>query len=112
MPGELIPITLFLIVPIIVKIVSDNNIKKRVIDQGLVNADLRYLYIDRLEHHIPAAFKWGLVCIAVGLGILIGQIYKSDEITVAAMLMAGGAALIIYHFIAKKWAAEAKNDHP
>jgi len=112
MPGELIPIVLFAIIPIIIKIVSDNNIKKRIIDQGLVNSDLRYLYIDRLEHHIPAAFKWGLVCIAVGLGILVGQMYHSDEITVATMLMAGGAALILYHFIAKKWAAEAKNDLP
>jgi hypothetical protein len=105
MPGELIPIVLFLTVPLIIKIVSDNSIKKQLIEKGLVNEKLKYLYSYSFDRGVPVALKWGMVSIAIGLAIFVAQVSPIDirhEMTFSAMLIFGGAALILYYFVAKK----------
>jgi hypothetical protein len=105
MPGELIPIVLFLTVPIIIKIVSDNNIRKQLIEKGLVNEKVKYLYASSFDRGVPATLKWGMVSIAIGLAILVVQLSPHDihdEMTISAMLICGGGALIFYYFVAKR----------
>ena len=109
MHGELVPITFFIVFAVIVKIVSDNGIKKRLIAQGKLDENVKYLYADRLNAGVPASLKWGMVLTAVGAALLIAP--EFDELTLGLMLVMGGVALIVYYFVGsallKKKNAEA-----
>ena len=109
MPGELIPIVLFVIVPVIIKIVSDNSVRKMLIEKGMVDENIKYLYGSKFDRGVPGALKWGMVCTALGLAIYVGQIAAPDirhEMTLAGMLIFGGLALILYYFIARRMTQE------
>ena len=88
-----------------VKIISDNKIRSKLIDKEMVNEKAKFLYPSRLEYHVPAALKWGMVLIGVGLAFLIGQVVSSDiseEITIGSMFLLAGLGLVVYYFIAKR----------
>jgi len=108
MPGEIIPITFFIVVAVIVKIVSDNGIKRKLIAGGLVNENVQYLYSDRLNAAVPGSLKWGMVLVAVGLALLIAP--DMTEFTLALMLIFGGAALIAYYIIGTTLLARKKDE--
>jgi Na+-translocating ferredoxin:NAD+ oxidoreductase RnfD subunit len=109
MPGELIPIVLFICVPVIIKIVSDNSIRKMLIEKGMLDENVKYLYANSFDRKVPPALKWGMVSIAVGLAVFISEVFypgMASEIMVSLMLIFGGLALILYYFIAKKMAKD------
>jgi len=100
-----IPITGLIVTAVIVKIISDNRIRQQLIENDKLNENVKYLFIDRFERHIPSSLKWGMILIAVGLAIFIGRLipyyYYQEEITIGAMFVFGGLALVIFYFIAK-----------
>lgn len=104
MPGELIPIVLFIAVVVVIKILSDNRIKRMAIEKGLVNEDLKYLYQNSFESKLPTSLKWGLVFVAIGLAFLIGRLMPGfkEDFTVALMFILGGLALVSFYFIAPR----------
>ena len=98
-----------------VKILSDNKIRSKLIDKGMLDENVKYLYSSRLEYHVPAALKWGMVLIGIGLAFLIGQLGPSDitgEITVGSMFLLAGLGLISYYFIAKGMAKRYEEEGP
>jgi len=111
--GILVPIVLFIVIGWIIKVLSDNRTKNLLIQKDLVNENVQFLYIDRLEKYVPSSLKWGMVLVALGLAIFLGKILaeipgimmrSSDEETIifALMFIFGGLALIIYYAIAVK----------
>jgi archaellum biogenesis protein FlaJ (TadC family) len=89
----------------IIKTILDHSIRRRLIDKGMVGPDNKYLYVERVVHRAPSSIKWGMVLVAVGAAIFIGQLLPydiADEYTVAFMFIFGGAALLIYAAIARK----------
>lgn len=107
MSGNMIPIiivpAIFFSFVAIVKIVSDNAIRRRLIEKGMLDEKVKYLYA-RTEQ-APSSLKWGMVLIAVGVAILIGQIVPfefQEEATLSGMFILAGLALILYYFIASK----------
>ncbi len=112
-----IPITFIIVVAIIVKIVSDNRTRRIAIEKGMVNENIKYLYFDRYESHIPSALKWGIILIAVGIAIYVAQFIDqvfpysmSGEITFGTMLVFAGLGLIVYYTIAVKLVNKNKED--
>lgn len=104
-PGELIPIVLFIMVPIIIKISGDINIRRKLIETGNVNESARYLFTDSFERHVPSSLKWGIVLIGLGTAILIGQLvpyHISDEVTISCMFIFAGLGLVTYYVIASR----------
>ncbi len=111
MPSELIPIILFISIVAIVKIVSDNALKKRLIEKDMVKEDVKYLLGNTYERYVPASLKWGMVSVAIGAAIILGELldpFRSEVGTTAGMFLFGGAALIVYYFIAKNRVEKAK----
>lgn len=99
-----IPITALIITAIIVKIVVDNKTRQKLIEKGMVDENVKYLFYDKFEQHAPVSLKWGLVLIGIGLAILIVRMiptYYVEEITIGAMFIGAGLALLIFYFIAK-----------
>ena len=103
---ELFPlIVMFLVIPFIVKVVSDNKIRQKLIEKGLVDENIKHLFPSKPKDQISASLKWGMVLIAVGLAVFVGQMAPSDlveEVTIGCMLVFGGLALVLYYVISGK----------
>jgi len=110
---EIVPIIIiFPTIAYIVKLALDNSTRKKLIEKGMVDENLKYLYMDRPTSQILGALKWGMVAIGIGLAIFIGQMVNSniqEEVTIGCMFMFGGLALVIYYPIASKMLKKNKN---
>ena len=108
----MIPIALFGIIGYIVKVVSDNRIRRMLIEKGEVNENIQYLFADKLSRNVPSSLKWGMVLIAVGVAFILGQIldFGMDEetATIAMMFIFGGAALVVYYFLGSQMLKKQK----
>ncbi len=78
--------------------------RKRLIDKGLVDEKIKYLYFDTAERYAPASLKWGLVSLFIGAGLLIIKTlpyrFQEGEAILGVMLIAAGLGLLLYYFIA------------
>ena len=94
----------FFSVIFLVKVVSDNRIRRKLIESGTVDENVKHLYASKPGGNGPASLKWGMVLIAIGLAFLIGQLvpHLEGEITVACMFIFSGIALLLFYFLAKK----------
>ena len=82
MQDALIVTIVFVSFIILVKILIDARTRHKLIDKGMVDEKLKYLYPHQMGA-APAALKWGMVLIGLGLAILLGQIVPhriSEEI--------------------------------
>jgi len=94
---------IFFSVVAVVKIVTDANTMKKLIDKGAADNQVQQV-IARYGLNPLTNLKWGMVLVAVGLAALIGQFlpYRwSDEGTLGLMLVCAGVAFLIYYPIAQ-----------
>lgn len=96
-------VVVFASIGMIFKLFLDYFMRRKLIDKGLVDKNVRHLF----SYGSPAAssLKWGMVLIGVGAAVIIGRIvpYRwSDEITISAMFILAGLALIIYYLVVPK----------
>lgn len=109
-PIVVVPAVFFSFVAI-VKTISDNNVRRRVIDKGILDENIKFLFEKKYSDYVPVSLKWGMVLIALGIAILIGQLVPysfHEEATISAMFILGGVALILYYFIASKMAKNSQ----
>ena len=103
---EMFPlIVMFLVVPVIIKLLSDNKTRRKLIEKGLVDEKVKYLFMDKPKDYVSSSLKWGMVLIAVGLAVFVGQMAPKElveEVTIGAMFVLGGLALVIYYVVASK----------
>ncbi len=103
--GVLITGLIFFSIVIIIKILSDNRIKNRLIEKEMINENLKYLYYGSSQYLLPSSMKWGMVLIGIGLAIFIGMVMPSEirgEITAGCIFLMAGIGLLIYYLIARK----------
>jgi hypothetical protein len=98
----------------LVKVVSENRIRTKLIEKGLVDEKIKLLFNPELLTDSASALKWGLVMIAVGVAFLFTFAIHSwvpadirGEITAGAVFSMAGLAMIIYYVIAR---AKEKKD--
>ncbi|MCI0515415.1 hypothetical protein L0128_19550 [candidate division KSB1 bacterium] len=98
----IVPVSIFAGFYFIIKVLSDNHLRRKLIEKNMVNENVRFLFQEKVEMYLPASLKWGMVLISLGSAILIGQFVPrsyQDEITVALLLLFAGLALVIYYLI-------------
>jgi hypothetical protein len=109
---EMIPlIAFFLVVGFIVKIILDHKTRRQLIEKGMLDENVKYLYADRPENRILPSLKWGMILIGVGVAIFIGQLVPRDlaeEITVGGMFIFAGLGLLLYYLIANRMVKKLK----
>ncbi|MDZ7263999.1 MAG: hypothetical protein ONB16_05400 [candidate division KSB1 bacterium] len=113
MTEDLIPIVFFIMVVAIVKIISDNKIRRLAIEKGLVDQNLRSMFEERFEARVPAALKWGFVLVGIGLAIVIGRMfpdYMTEQVTIGCIFLFAGLGLVAYYFVAKRLMKKAKEE--
>ena len=113
---EMLPlIAMFIIVPIIIKQLTENKTRRQLIEKGLVDEKIKYLFPDKPKDYVSSSLKWGMVLIAVGLAVFAGQMVSPDlkeEVTIGCMFTFGGLALVFYYAIASKKSDKPKEDNP
>jgi hypothetical protein len=112
---EMLPLIVFFgVVAYVIKIVLDNSIRKKLIDKGMVDENVKYLYLDKPKSQTLSALKWGMVAIAIGIAIFIGQMVETEmqaEVTIGCMFIFGGLALVIYYPIANRMLEKHKQEN-
>jgi hypothetical protein len=96
------PIGFFVVVAVIVQIIFDYKLKVRLIEKGLVDEKVKYLYQKHAGQSVPSSLKWGMVLFGIGVAFIVGRFAPydiADEVTVAGMFIMAGLALLIYAFI-------------
>lgn len=113
---ELIPIfaigSFLATIVILVKITSDNKIRKQILDKGLDADAVKALFPKKwngVGEGVSSALKWGIVLICVGLAFLIGQVVpveNPDNLTATCLFLFAGIGLVVYYRIEKKMKEE------
>lgn len=92
----------------LVKVVSENRVRGKLIDKGMVDEKVKLLFAPRQANEAASSLKWGLVLIAVGLAFSFAFVIHRwvpagvrDEITAGAVFSMAGLAMIIYYIIAR-----------
>jgi hypothetical protein len=105
-PNEvLIPIVVFAGFAFIIKIILDYATRRKLIDKGMVDESIKYLYLARPEGQVASSLKWGMIAIGIGAAIFVGQMVRpslQEEITIGCMFLFGGIGLVIYYAITRK----------
>jgi hypothetical protein len=100
-----IPISLFLVIGYIIRVISDNRVRHRLIEKGQVDDSIKNVFTENAEFKSLQSMKWGMVLIALGLALIIGQFMPygiREEISVAGMFLFAGIALLIYYSVARR----------
>ena len=92
---------------LLIKIISDNRIRREIIASGKVDENLKHLFMkgEIAYGSILSSMKWGLVCFALGVAFILGQFFPyriADEMTFGLMLIFAGIALLVYFVIAQR----------
>jgi len=98
-----IPIAFFLAVAMIVKIITDNRTRQKLIDKGMVDEKVKFLFLKGQEEPMTS-LKWGLVLIAIGIGLTLNMLFPSiaeSPASIGIMFLFAGVAFIGYYMIIK-----------
>ena len=99
-----VPIALFAAIAWIIKVISDNRTRRRLIDSGATEGMVAALFANREQDpNVPASLKWGLVTVGVGLSLVVIQVLPYDfeePIAYGLMLLFAGAGLLVYYRMA------------
>ena len=98
----------------VIKMLSDNRLRRLIVQQGEVNENVKYLFSNKFSLAVPPSLKWGMVLIAIGLAIVVAKIVDAfarvdDSLTFALMFIFGGVALIIYYRIGTRMLKESES---
>lgn len=109
----IVPVAFFGVTFLIIKAILDNRTKHKLIEKGLVDEKVKYLFAEKLDSQFLSSLKWGMVLIGLGLAVLVGELVqteRSEEITVGAMFVFSGLALLIHYGIANRVSKKAKGN--
>ena len=122
---ELVPMVVVAIIfgtlVLIIKIVSDNRIRKNLIDSGQVDEKAKFLYLkgERKPTDPLSSMKWGMVMVGIGLALLIGQVVNqfmylgdAEGVTFGLMFLFSGIAFLIYYNLKKKEGKKTEEPEP
>ena len=101
--GFLVPVAFFVLIGWIVKIVSDNKIRRRALENGNLKESIKYLWEKSYANKPIQNIKWILIFAGIGVVILISHILALPEaIAIGITLLVVATAIAVYHILEKK----------
>ena len=97
----------------IIKLFSDHLMRKRIIEQGLLDPRSRRVLSGQTDLVVLNNLKWGMVLVGVGLASLLSYWlpdYVEDEGALGLMLLFAGLGFLIYYPIAQKRLREIESE--
>ncbi len=114
MEDALITAVVFTGIAALFKIVSDAITRNKLINKGMVDEKVKYLFADLGRGQRLANLKWGTVLMGIGIALLIRQIapfYVSDSSTFGLMFIFAGIGFLIYYGLSGR-ASKDQQDQP
>jgi len=105
MKEVLIPAIVFFSFVYIIKAFFDYRLRRLLIEKGMVDENIKYLYSKQSSPQPLASLKWGMVLIGLGLALLLYALFPdeiSEQTTFGFMFLFAGIGFMIYYFIANK----------
>ncbi len=96
----IVPVALFFIVAYIIKIISDNRVRRLLIEKGQVEENVKDV-LQAPPSHRQNSLKWGLVILTIGVALMATS-GLDDDMRFGAILIAAGISLVIYYFLANR----------
>jgi len=96
-----------------VKFLTEFFLRRRLIDKGLVDEKVKYLFADVGMTHLLSNIKWGMLLIAIGLALFWKQFspYRvEDETIFGLMFLFGGIGFLVYYFVAKSYIEKRRRE--
>ena len=87
----------------LIKLLSDNRLRHKLIDKGMLDENVKFLYRESPQHRIISSLKWGFVLIGIGLAFLLAQtvpVHQQEEVTIGSMFLLAGIGFLAYYFVA------------
>jgi len=113
MNPEIIIVPIFFLAFVwMVKIISDNRIKRMLIEKGKLDESAKFLSQQQAAANPLSSVKWGLVLIGIGAALLLSQFFPytfSDEAIFGLISLFAGLGFLIYYFLSKKQAGEGQD---
>lgn len=84
--------------------ISENWIRKKAIETGATPEEVRRMFEEEEPPHHHAALRWGMVLIALGMGVVLEAVLPytfADPMAYGVLLVLGGAALTAYYAYVK-----------
>jgi hypothetical protein len=94
----------FVFILAITKVLSDNWTKRKLVEARVSDDVVRTLFRKGSDPEIFAALKWGIVLVALGVGLMVTQYLPSrfeEPLAWGVVLVFGGAGLLAYYAVAR-----------
>ncbi len=107
----IVPVIFFCLVAV-VKIISDNRLKRILIEKGKLDESAKFLHQHQAAANPLSSVKWGMVLIGIGAALLLSQFFPytfSDEAILGLIFLFAGLGFLIYYFLWKKQAGEGQD---
>lgn len=105
MEEVLVPLGFFALVAYIAKLIRDTRIRRKALESPLSEeAAEDFVRGGSYEPSTKSALKWGLVVLAIGMGLLFVHILAisfESPVAYAVLLVASGIALLSYYLVEK-----------
>ncbi len=106
----LVPLGFFAMIAYIVKLISDNRLRRKVLNSA-ASEGMAEALLDRrwAEPGTRSALKWGLIFFALGLGVLVVHLLAigfESPLAYAVLLLAAGGALLGFYAVERNASEE------
>ena len=88
----------------VVKLFTEYLTRKRLIDAGLVDEKVKFLFRGYGRSNSLSNIKWGMILVAIGIPFLwheMAPYHVSGESVIGMALILAGIAFVVYYFISK-----------
>jgi hypothetical protein len=89
---------------LIARFITQYAIRKKLIEKGLVDEKVKYLFSEAGPTYLLSNVKWGIVLVAVGVGLFWRQFapyHVEDSSIFGLIFILAGIGFLVYYFIAK-----------
>ncbi len=103
-PEVIVIPVIFLTIYMVIKTLSDNRIKRILIEKGETGESLKHLNMSQPLNGLNS-MKWGLILIGIGAAFFIAELFPreiSDGGLLGLMSLFAGVGFLVYYNLAKK----------
>jgi hypothetical protein len=96
-----------------IKYIIEYALRKRLIDKGLVDEKVKYLFADSGVTQLLSNIKWGFLLVAIGIALLwreFADFDVEDSTVFGVMFLLMGIGFLVYYFIAKSYVEKRKRE--
>lgn len=97
------PVAVLSVFALMTKLFLDYRTRKALIEKGLVDEKVRFLYQATERHRALSNLKWGVALIGIGLACVLSYWFPeafSDEGVLGLMFIFAGAGFLTYYYLA------------